>query len=139
MNDLKEEKISELMHKLIAQEDLTISVIKLGLETAINAGVSRCALTGIIVGLLPYRLLDGAGCDKSDGKDTRLLLENLISGSRLPEWQLAIEWSYPYENDDGKCANHSKSLLSILRHLSEVSEEGLLSIIRYLRILDDVV
>ena len=138
MNNLRPEDISELTQKLVAQEDLTISVIKSGLEVMISAGISKCVFNRVVVGLLSFRLLDEcAGCDGHQDNDSEPLLNKLIDDSTLSDSQLSIRFYYPYKNLE--CHTHSKSLLSILRTLGEVSEDGLLSIIHYLRILDDVV
>jgi len=141
MNDLKDLKecyTGNIGEQLNMLEDMTMRVGRLGLHAAINAGVPKGALIEIVTGLLARR-----ASGKIEDFDTysfdefTYMLRNIIADSSLSESKLAYTWTYLYKQNDGSMVYHSKSLLSILRSLSEVSEEGLICIIHSIRGLEN--
>ena len=138
LRDLRECYAGDMGKQLNMLEDMTMRVGRLGLHTAINAGVPKAALVEIVTGLLASR-----ASGKVEDFDTHsfdgftYILRNIITNSSLSESKLEYTWTYLYKQNDGSNVYHSKSLLSILRSLSEVSEEGLICIIHSIRQLED--
>ena len=141
MNELKDLSkcyTGDIGGQLNMLEDMTMRVGRLGLHAAINTGVPKGALIEIATGLLACRA-SGEIEDFStySFKEFTHMLCNVIADSSLSESELVRTWTYLYKQSDGSTVYHSKSLLSILRSLSEVSEEGLISIIHSIRQLED--